>query len=74
MGQLHLRGAGQHMTNLTPVDQVVALKQRHAWEILKGRGDQIILPVGLANAGVGIKAGDDRILITHHLFLTQHQS
>lgn len=60
MGQLHLSGTGQHMTDLRPVDQVIALKERHAGEILKGRADKIVLSVCLTNAGIGVKAGDNR--------------
>ena len=65
MGQLHLSGTGQHMTDLRPVDQVIALKERHAGKILKGRADKIVLSVCLTNAGIGVKAGDNRVLIAH---------
>ena len=65
MGQLHLGGPGQHMADLIPVDQVIALKERHAGKILKGRADQIVLPIRLTDAGIGIKAGKNRVFVAH---------
>jgi hypothetical protein len=44
------------MAELTPVDQVPAVKQWDAGKVLEGAVDQVIVAAHPADAGVGIEA------------------
>jgi hypothetical protein len=49
------------MANLLPVNQILAVKNRHAGKIFKRAGNEIIIVAHAANARIGIKAGDEWI-------------
>src|SRR5205807_1796347 len=55
------RRAIEHAAELRPVDQVAAVKDRNAGEPSEGRVDQIVIVADAADAGIGIKAGEDRV-------------
>ena len=50
------------MTDLIPVDQVAAVKDRQSRKIFKGRGDQIIIFANPANGRIGVTTREDRIV------------
>ena len=57
----------QHTADLFPMDQVIAVKQGNAGKKLKGAGHKIIIVSHPADAGIGIKPGNNRIIIFHFL-------
>jgi hypothetical protein len=63
--QRDLAFPGQAMTDLPPVDQVPAVKDRHPWKILKTAGGKIKTIPDTADAWVGIKTWNDRISEFH---------
>lgn len=59
--QRQLRRAIQHVPQLFPVDEIAAVKQRHARKIGKAGGHEIKVVVHAADGRIGIEAGKDRI-------------
>ena len=57
--QRQLRFPRQAMTNLLPVDQIAAVKDRHTGEVFERTGDEVVVPANPADAGVGMESGDD---------------
>ena len=69
--QWKLTRPGQAVPDLLPVDQVAAVEDRDAGEIFEGAGDEVKIPSNAANAGVGVKAGEDRVVISHITAVTR---
>jgi len=49
--------------DLPPVDQVAALKHRHAGKVLEGAGDQVVVLADADHAGVGVKTGQHGVAV-----------
>ena len=60
-----LAGAMDAVADLRPVDQIPAVIHGDAGEELKGAGDQVIILPHPADAGIGIEAADDGVLVLH---------
>src|ERR1017187_3240074 len=60
--EVQLAFAGQAVSELPPVHQVPAVKNRNARKKFKRAVDQVIIVTDPANAWVGVKAGEDGIL------------
>ena len=54
--KIHLRRPVDHIADLLPVFQILAVHDRHTREIGKGRIDQIVIRPHLHDARIGIKA------------------
>ena len=63
--QRQLALPGEHMTDLGPVDQVPALKQGHAGEVLEGTAHHVVPAIRLTDAGVRVEPGYNRIVVSH---------
>jgi hypothetical protein len=60
-----LAGAGEAVTNLLPVNQIAAVEDRHAREILERTGDEVIILFDAADARIRVKTGNDGVSIFH---------
>jgi len=58
-------GALQGIADVRPVDQVAAVVHRDAGKVFKCAGDQVVIIPRTADAGVGVEAGKDGILVAH---------
>src|SRR5438477_8272590 len=56
------------MTNLSPVDQITAMKNRNARKILKAAGHQIVILPDAADTGIGVETWNYRIRIGNKFF------
>ena len=56
-----LAGAGEHVAQLLPVEQITAVPQGHPGEELKGAVHQVVVLAHPADTGVGVKTGEDGI-------------
>ncbi|CDD30736.1 putative glycosyl transferase group 1 [Firmicutes bacterium CAG:94] len=56
-----LAGAGEHVAQLLPVEQIAAVPQGHPGEELKGAVHQVVVLAHPADAGVGVKTGEDGV-------------
>ena len=59
--QRQLRGTGEDVGYLLPMNKVGGVIERHAWEVLEGRVDQIVVVSHAADGGVGVEARDNGI-------------
>jgi hypothetical protein len=59
--QIELALAREDVTQGSPVDQVAAVEERYAREILEAARDEVKVIADFAHARVGVKAGDDRV-------------
>ena len=66
--QRELAGSCQAMTNLLPVDQILAVENGNAWKILKATGDQIVVLSNPTDTGIRIEAWKHRIRIGYRFF------
>ena len=56
-----LAGAGEHVAQLLPVEQIAAVPQGHPGEELKGAVHQVVVLAHPADAGIGVKTGEDGV-------------
>src|SRR2546427_8020651 len=56
------------MTNLSPVDQITAVKDGNARKILKATRHQIVILLDTADTGIGIETWNYRIRIGNDFF------
>ena len=64
----------EHVPDLPPVDQILAVKDRHAGKILERAVDQIVVVAHAANARIGIEAREHRVLKRRRRHPSAHRS
>ena len=60
--EIELASAREHVADLAPVDEVAAVKDGNAGEVLEAAVHQIEVVAHPANAGIGMEAGQDGIV------------
>src|SRR5947209_9046204 len=70
--QRELTCSCQTMANLSPVDQITAVKDGNAWKILKAAGHQIVILPDTADTGIGVETWNHWIRIGNHSFHSYH--
>jgi len=63
--QRELRRAAETVADLTPVDEVTAVKNRNAGEVFEAAGHKKVITADSADAGVRIEAGYYRVVPRH---------
>src|SRR5436305_148663 len=66
--QRELTCSCQAMTNLSPVDQITAMKDGNAGKILKATRHQIVILLDTADTGIGVETWNHRIRIGNEFF------
>ncbi|MNC50885.1 hypothetical protein D3C75_1001520 [compost metagenome] len=67
--QIQLGRPVQHMAELPPMHQVLAVEDRHTREIFEGGDHQIIVIAYPANGRVRVEAGNNRVTKSRHIGL-----
>jgi hypothetical protein len=62
--QFQLGFSGEAMSYLLPVDKILAVKNRHPRKKLKTAVHQVKIIPDKTNAGIRMKSGNDRILVS----------
>src|SRR5690606_2557556 len=65
-GQGQLCGAVQHVADLLPVHQVLAVEQRQSGDVLEAGAHQVVVVADPAHARIGVEPADHRVVVEVH--------